>query len=225
MIPLFLRMNFKEINWLRKSVYRLRNWQNKHSYSSGKNNRIVNNKGINVGSRIQIIGNGNQVIFEKGCVLLNSLIRVSGNFNIVRLEANCYISNAELWVENDKCSLIIGERTFVGDHSHLACTEDGCQLIIGADGMISSYVQIRTGDSHSILNMDGNRINPSRSVSIGNHCWIGEGAKVLKGVSLEGNNIVSTGAIVTKSFPRNVMVGGVPAKVLKENINWDKRRI
>ena len=147
-----------------------------------------------------------------------------GYDNEVVLKANSYVSSAELWVENNGCHLEIGVCTFVGHHSHLACTEDGSRLIVGGDGMISSYVQIRTGDSHSIVDMEGHRINQAQSVMIGNHCWIGEGAKVMKGVTLEGDDVVSTGAIVTKSFGKNVLLGGIPAKVLKENINWKSER-
>ena len=91
--------------------------------------------------------------------------------------------------------------------------------------MISSYVQVRTGDSHSITDMQGNRINPAADVNIGNHCWLGEGCHIMKGVTLERDTIVSTGAIVTKSAGPNVLLGGVPAKVIKENVNWDENRI
>ena len=91
--------------------------------------------------------------------------------------------------------------------------------------MLSSYVQIRTGDSHSILDMEGSRINLAASVEIGDHCWLGEACKVMKGVTLGRDSVVSTGAIVTKSFGSNVLVGGMPAKVLKTNINWDEKRI
>ena len=128
-------------------------------------------------------------------------------------------------MEDNHCIISIGERTFVGKDSHLACTEDGSKLLIGSDCMISSHVQIRTGDSHSILDSNGDRINPASSVSIGNHVWLGEGCKVLKGVSLDGDDIVSTGAIVTKSFGRNLLIGGIPAKILKENVIWDKERV
>ena len=218
-------MSIREIGWLRKAVYLWRNFQNKHSYRHGKKNRIVNHGGQKVNSRIQVTGNGNTVILEKGVLLLNSLVRINGNDNVVTLKSDAYVSGAELWVENNGCELTIGERTFVGHHSHLACTEDGCKLFVGSDGMISSYVQIRTGDSHSIVDMEGKRINPAHTVSIGDHCWIGEGAKVLKGVVLAGDDIVSTGAIVTRSFGKNLLIGGVPGAVLKENVNWKQERI
>ena len=217
-------MNLKNIKWIRKAVYLWRNFRNNHSYKTGKNNKIVNCGGLRVGSRIQMCGNRNRVVLEKGSMLLNSLVKIQGDNNIVILKAHSYVSGAELWVEDNQCELRIGERTFVGHHSHLACTENGSKLTIGNDSMLSSYVQVRTGDSHSIVDMDGNRINKAQSIFIGDHCWLGEGAKVLKGVTLEGDDVVSTGAIVTKSFVKNVLLAGVPAKVLKERISWEKER-
>lgn len=219
------KQNPKAIPWLRKVLYLWRNWRKNHSYNSGHGNCIINQGGIRVNSRVQFTGNGNKVILENNCMLLNSLVRIQGNNNEVRLGSNSYVSGAELWVEDSKCVLSIGKNTFVGHHSHLACTEDGSKLIVGDDGMISSYVQIRTGDSHSILDQDGVRINNAQSVYIGNHCWLGEGSKVLKGVTLDGDVIVSTGAIVTKSYGRFLLLGGIPAKIIKDNVRWDKERL
>ena len=217
-------MNLKEIGVLRKVIYLWRSFLDRHSYSRGAGNQIIK-KGISVGSRIQICGNGNRVILEKGTILKNTHIKIQGNDNIVHIHKDAYVSGAELWVEDQGCRIEIGERSFVGHHSHLACTEDGRELLIGQDCMISSYVQIRTGDSHSIMDENGNRINEAVSVSIGDHCWIGEGAKVLKGVCLAGDDIVSTGAIITKSFEKNVLIGGVPGKVLKDGVSWKSERI
>lgn len=218
-------MNLKDYSWVRKVVYVWRNWRNRHSYISGKGNSIINNGGVRVDTRIQINGNGNRIVVEKGCLLQNSLIKIKGNFNKVILKAYSYISGSELWIEDNNCTLSIGKGSFVGHHTHLACTENDQKLIIGDDCMLSSYVQIRTGDSHSIVDLEGKRINPAQSVLIGNHCWIGEGAKVMKGVVLEGDDVVSTGAIVTKSFGKYLLVGGTPAKVLKNDINWKSERL
>lgn len=217
-------MNLKR-NKLLRTVYKYyQNYKDKHSYTVGKGNKLIIN-GIKINCRIQIRGKNNQLIVEKSAVLRNTLVKISGNNNIVRVGNESYVSGAELWVEDNGCRLEIGKNAFVGHHSHLACTEDGSQLIVGDDGLISSYIQIRTGDSHSILDGEGNRINKAQSVRIGNHVWIGEGAKILKGVELEGDDIVSTGAIVTKSFGKNLLIGGIPAKILKENVTWDSKRI
>lgn len=217
-------MNLKDIRPLRKIVYLWRHFRDKHSYMQGTDNR-VHNSGVRMKTRIQITGTGNKVILEKGSLLKNSLIKIQGNQNIVIIHKDAFVSGAELWIEDNEGRIEIGERTFVGHHSHLACTEDRCSLEIGSDSMISSYVQIRTGDSHSILDENGVRINLAQSVFIGDHCWIGEGARITKGVTLDGDDVVSTGAIVTRSFGKGLLVGGIPSTVLKENINWDKSRV
>ena len=218
-------MDIRKVGWLREIVYMWRHFRSQHTYISGKNNQIKIRGGQKVRSRIQICGNCNMVVIENNALLLNSCIRISGNNNIVKLRSDSYVSGAELWVEDNGCEIVVGERTFIGHHTHLACTEDGSKLLVGNDCMISSYVQIRTGDSHSILNIEGERINKAQSVRIGDHCWIGEGAKILKSVELDGDNIVATGAIVSKSFGKNTLIAGVPGKIVKENVTWDKERI
>ena len=200
-----------------------RNYMNSRSFQTGNGNSIINRGGVKVNSRIQIKGDRNRLIIEKGCVIENALIHIQGNDNSIVLGKKSFISGAELWIEDDNNSINIGERTFVGHHSHIACTE-GCSLQIDERCMISSYVQIRTGDSHSIFNNNGDRINKGMNIILGSHCWVGEGAKILKGVILEGDDIVSTGAIVTKTFQKNVLIGGVPAKIIKEEVNWDELR-
>ena len=218
------KMNLINNKYLLKLKLLYRNFNDNHSYVRGKGNDIIS-KGAKVNSRIQVQGNNNQVILEDESALRNTQIKILGNNNQVVLKKGAYVSGAELWVEDNNCILEIGSFTFVGHHSHLACTENGSRLLVGDRGMISSFVQIRTGDSHSILDSSGNRINNAESVFIGTHCWIGEGARILKGVTLEDNTIVSTGAIVTQSFKGNVLLGGVPAKIIKENVTWDSKRI
>ena len=49
----------------------------------------------------------------------------------------------------------------------------------------------------------------------GDNCWIGAHAVINPGVSLGDNVVVASGAVVTKSFGNNVVIGGNPAKIIK----------
>lgn len=217
-------MNIKEARIVRQLYYWFQNCRSRHSFTIGKGNKI-SNAGTRVASRIQIQGSGNVVEIQRLGGIKNSLLHICGDNNKIIIREGALVSGAELWIEDDNCIIDIGKNTFVGHHSHLACTENDSQLTIGDECMVSSYVQIRTGDSYSVLDLEGNRLNKAASVHIGNHCWIGEGAKVLKGVTLEKDVVVSTGAIVTKPFGKNVIVGGIPAKIIKEDVTWDSGRL
>lgn len=56
---------------------------------------------------------------------------------------------------------------------------------------------------------------PAPPVVIGTRCWLGANAVILPGVKLGDHVIVGAGSVVTESFPANVVVGGVPAHVIR----------
>ncbi|MFB9080681.1 DapH/DapD/GlmU-related protein [Flavobacterium procerum] len=53
------------------------------------------------------------------------------------------------------------------------------------------------------------------AVHIKKNAWIGTAATILSGVTIGENSIVAAGAVVTKDVPDNTIVGGIPAKVIK----------
>ena len=58
-------------------------------------------------------------------------------------------------------------------------------------------------------------------ITIGHNCWVGANATICPGVTIGHNVVVGAGAVVTKSFPDNVVVGGVPARILRHIDNND----
>ena len=106
----------------------------------------------------------------------------------------------------------IGENVYIGAQCNIGWVE------IDRDSLIASNVVIPSGpDTHGIADPDTPiREQPGhlRPVSIGKNCWIGSGAIVLADVG--DHAIVAAGAVVTQPVPPNVIVGGVPAKVLRE---------
>ncbi|MFM1745195.1 MAG: hypothetical protein RLZZ630_1132 [Bacteroidota bacterium] len=63
------------------------------------------------------------------------------------------------------------------------------------------------------------------SVKIGRNCWLGNGVAILAGVTLGDNVVVGANAVVTKSFPSNVVLAGVPARIIRQLEGPDKKSV
>lgn len=87
---------------------------------------------------------------------------------------------------------------------------------------IGDYTIFAPGVKIISANHDKNELsNHDKTTSpivIGKYCWLGVNSIILPGVELGDNVIVAAGAVVTKSFPGNVIIGGVPAKIISENV-------
>ena len=106
------------------------------------------------------------------------------------------------------CQMTIGKRVFV-NHS-LTCMAAG-GITIDDDVMIGPNVRIVT-DNHDLDNRMMLRCKP---VHICQKEWIGVGAIILPGVTIGENAVVAAGAVVTKDVQPNTIVGGNPAKFIK----------
>lgn len=53
-------------------------------------------------------------------------------------------------------------------------------------------------------------------IVLGKNVWIGAHATILPGVTIGDNAVVAAGAVVAKDVPQNVIVAGVPAKIIKQ---------
>ena len=90
-------------------------------------------------------------------------------------------------------------------------------VTIGNDCMFAADITIRNDDGHAISDKDTKElINKPKDVKIGNHVWIGVNAVITKGVTIGDNSVVAAGAVITKDVPANVIVGGVPGKVIRQ---------
>lgn len=126
----------------------------------------------------------------------------------------------------------------VGESSHIESTfncDFGCHIYVGENFfanfgcVILDVAEVRIGDHCYMGPQVGiytatHPLDPQQRISgleyakpvtIGDNCWIGGHAVINPGVSLGNNVVVASGAVVTKSFGDNVVIGGNPAKVIK----------
>ena len=189
----------------------------------GRGNR-VDVRGTMKNCRITFLGKNNILEFREGTVLRDCSFHISGNNNRIVFDRGVFGKQVDLCTEGNSNGIFAGERTSFAGTIHLACIE-GTNITIGKNCLFSSQIVFRTGDSHVVTDLEGNRINPSKDIVFGDHIWMGHRAMVTKGVHIGNDNIIGTGAIVTKSIPEtNCVIAGVPAKVVKTGVNWDAKR-
>lgn len=170
-------------------------------------------------------GIGNRIELGKNVILKNCVIQILGDKNTVFIDDNVLIINGTIWIEDNNNSVTIGKNTSMTGTINLACIE-GTSINIGDSCLFSSEITIRTGDSHSILNMEGIRTNYSQNVSIGNHVWVGNKVIINKGCIIPNDCVVGAGAILTKQFDeKNTVIAGVPGQIVKREVNWSYDRI
>ena len=90
------------------------------------------------------------------------------------------------------------------------------EIYIGDHVMIGPNTLITTVGHH--LSPMGRRkhLGIAKPVMIGNDVWIGGNVTILPGVKIGNNVIIAAGAVVTKDVPDNCVVGGVPARKIKD---------
>lgn len=112
-----------------------------------------------------------------------------------------------------------GYNTHVGEnfYANFDCTIlDVCEVHIGKNCMLAPAVQIYTATHplHPVERNSGKEYG--KPITIGNNVWIGGSAVVNPGVNIGDNVVIASGSVVTKNIPDNVVVGGNPAKIIKE---------
>lgn len=91
-------------------------------------------------------------------------------------------------------------------------------ITIGDNTWLGDHVIIRDNDNHLIL---GNRKPSASPIRIGNNVWFGINVTVLKGVTVGDGAVVAANSLVIRDVPPGALVGGSPARILKENIKWE----
>ena len=111
--------------------------------------------------------------------------------------------------------LVVGNNVGLGTHGFLGCAGG---VSIGDNTIFGNYVSIHSEnhnyeDRNTPIRLQGvNR----KGIKIGRDCWIGAKATILDGADIGDGCIVAAGAVVRGKIPPYSIIGGVPAKFIKE---------
>lgn len=201
-----------------------------NNYLKLKNKINVKGCTVNIGKtkldglKIQSNGQGNEVVIGDNVKIVDCTIGIYGNNNKIIIGNSSALNQVDFYIEDSQNEISVGADTHLCGKTHLAAIE-GTKITIGSNCLFSSDLHFRTGDSHSIVNLEGERINPSKDIIIEDHVWIGTKVTCLKGVRVSRNSVVAATTTLCKDYDlRNVVIAGVPGKIIKQDINWSEAR-
>lgn len=157
-------------------------------------------------------------------ILTDCVFTIEGKNNKIVIEDGCILTGVWFLIVGDNNTITVGANTYVNSDSRRLTMFSACHatnLSIGKRCLFSNDIEVQTTDHHKIL-VGGKQTNTPKDIIIGDHCWIGAHTSIMKGAIIPNNCVIGAKSLVNKKFDReNAIIAGHPAKVIKENINWD----
>ena len=146
-----------------------------------------------------------------------SFIQIGTNENAkIIFKGNAYFASGAL-ITVDRGCLTIGNNFIANNNFCISCNN---KVDFGDNVLIGWNSNFLDSDNHKVID-EKSKISKNDRISIGNHVWIGANCDFLKGANIGDNSIVGYKSLVNKKFNSNTIIAGSPAKMIKENINWE----
>jgi acetyltransferase-like isoleucine patch superfamily enzyme len=168
-----------------------------------KNARIINRGCLSMGLKTKIFHPS-----TNPCMLMmghDSKLVINGNVDIGK--------GTSIIIMPGGC-LELGNNAYINGDSSILCATN---IKIGENTTLSWDVEVSDTDHHRIIR-DGSVT--AAPIEIGNKVLIGRRSMVMKGVKIGDGAVIAAGAIVTRDVPSACLAAGVPARVIREKIDW-----
>ncbi|MBT0608838.1 acyltransferase [Aequorivita echinoideorum] len=124
-----------------------------------------------------------------------------------------YNSYAYIEARTENSNIIFGNNIFI-NNNFSAISEKS--ISIGNNVLIGYNCNISDSFFHNLEIKKRIETDPNpQTVIIGNNVFIGNNVTILKGVNIGANCVIAAGSVVTKSFPENSIIAGIPASIIK----------
>jgi len=188
--------------WLIRMIYRKNIFLHQKASIKGINN--IHSKG-NIEIGIGYVGFMHKT--DRTFLNIQGKLNIQGNYSIGR---GCRFDVGK------NALVLIGTGGYINCNSTIIIMH---KLSIGDDCVISWNCQFLDEDFHTMVYAEKRKI--SNSIEIGNHVWIGCGVKIYKGTKISDGCVIASDSVVKGNFDKKeCLIGGNPAKILKENIHW-----
>ena len=170
----------------------------------GPNTKILNPQNIVFGRSVTIEKHTIIDGFSSEKIILGDCVKIGAYSN---LNSTSHFSKYGI-------GLKMGNNSAIGDYTHFGAAGG---IEIGDNVIMGSYISFHSenhnfSDTSQLIREQG---VTSKGIKLGNNIWVGAKATFLDGCIVGNNSVVAAGAVVNGEFPDNVVIGGVPAKVLK----------
>jgi acetyltransferase-like isoleucine patch superfamily enzyme len=191
------------LKWLRTIRYKIK---------FGKKLKL--SKGTLLPSNIElIIDETSTIVIEEGVVIRDLVELRATRGSLLHISKNCKIDRFVRIIATNGHDILIGDNARIGIGSVL---NGGESITVGKNCLISGYVYLQTSMHNHKLKKNiidsGYIYSP---ILIDDGCWLGAHSVIFPGVHLANRCVVGSNAVVNKNFCANSVVGGIPAKELK----------
>lgn len=171
----------------------------------GKRVKLISRKNLKIGERTKIHDNVKIDALSTNGVKIGKDVVIGEN---TKIECTGSLQKIGKGIE-------IGNRTSFANDCFFGAAGG---IKIGEDVIAGQYIRFhsenhRYEDKSKLIKDQG---VTHKGIKIGNNCWIGSGAVFLDGAEIGNGCVVAANAVVLNKFPDNVVIGGMPAKIIKE---------
>lgn len=191
----------------------------------GVNNQVDIDPTVHMAAefKISISGRNNHLVIGAGTTFGGGMIELRNHDSSINIGRNCALTGT-LRCRAGGTHIRIGDYT-TAMMAHISLHEAG-MITLGENCMLSGDIIMDVSDMHSILDIEtGERVNPARDIVIGDHVWLAQGVRIMKGAQIGQDCIIGSRAMVFGTIPARSLAVGTPARVIRSGVTWDRKRL